>query len=1015
MKKHHLLLLAFALFASFSYAQKTVSGTITSADGEPLIGANVLEVGTSNGTITDLDGNYSLTVSDGSSLEISYTGFSTQIIDASVGNSFNINLSEGSVLDEVVVTALGITREKKALSYATQSVSTEELSKARELNVVNSLSGKVAGISVSRSGSGVGADSRVILRGNRSIFGSSQPLYVVDGVPILGDVTDINPDDIESISVLKGANAAALYGNRAQNGAIIMTTKSGGEGFNVSLSSSFTTETPLLLRNYQEQFGQGNSGQYNAASEQAWGPAITGQSVDHWSPNPEFGTPTYNINGNSPVADFFQTGSNLATNIAISGGTEKARTYFSYTYTDAKGVVPSNELKRHSVNLRITNKLSEKITLDAKANYIREDLDNRLSQGESFDNPVRHALRLPPNIRTQDISGDNFDYIDGVGALRQHYWNPGSNGGANPYWTINRNLRDEGQNRIIGFLSLKYDITEKLSVQVRSALDTRAGEQEYRQFNDNYIIADNGRFTVQKSDALEWNSDVLATYTDYLSDDVSISLSAGANARKERGTTLTSNSQGGAGLIVPNLFGLGNTGDVQSNFNIGQPRDVNSIYGFANIGFKNSIYLDLTARNDWSSTLPRENQSFFYPSVGVSVVLSDLVDLPEAINFAKLRGSWAQVGNDATPFQLQRLAAVGAGGVNGFLTLDGTLRNENLLPEETTGIEIGADLRLFNKFGLDITYYKANTRNQLFSIELPIGSGASQIFTNGGDVQNSGIEAVLTVTPVDKPNFRWDVGFNFTANNSEVLEINDERPSVQLGQDFLRAFRIEQGEPWGNVFSRGYQRDDAGRVLIGEDGLPLISNGLTVNVANFNPDWLGGISNNIQIGDIDVSFLVDIRKGGSVASLTDAIVFGDGLTEETLEGRQGGLVFGENFFPEEETVLADGVSSAATFDAETFWRAVGGRNAPVGEVFARDATNVRLRELVVGYRLPIAENNYIKGASVSLVGRNLFFFLNRAETLDPEVINGTGTAAEGFNSFEPPTSRSLGINLKIDF
>ncbi len=1015
MKKHHLLLLAFALFASFSYAQKTVSGTITSADGEPLIGANVLEVGTSNGTITDLDGNYSLTVSDGSSLEISYTGFSTQIIDASVGNSFNINLSEGSVLDEVVVTALGITREKKALSYATQSVSTEELSKARELNVVNSLSGKVAGISVSRSGSGVGADSRVILRGNRSIFGSSQPLYVVDGVPILGDVTDINPDDIESISVLKGANAAALYGNRAQNGAIIMTTKSGGEGFNVSLSSSFTTETPLLLRNYQEQFGQGNSGQYNAASEQAWGPAITGQSVDHWSPNPEFGTPTYNINGNSPVADFFQTGSNLATNIAISGGTEKARTYFSYTYTDAKGVVPSNELKRHSVNLRITNKLSEKITLDAKANYIREDLDNRLSQGESFDNPVRHALRLPPNIRTQDISGDNFDYIDGVGALRQHYWNPGSNGGANPYWTINRNLRDEGQNRIIGFLSLKYDITEKLSVQVRSALDTRAGEQEYRQFNDNYIIADNGRFTVQKSDALEWNSDVLATYTDYLSDDVSISLSAGANARKERGTTLTSNSQGGAGLIVPNLFGLGNTGDVQSNFNIGQPRDVNSIYGFANIGFKNSIYLDLTARNDWSSTLPRENQSFFYPSVGVSVVLSDLVDLPEAINFAKLRGSWAQVGNDATPFQLQRLAAVGAGGVNGFLTLDGTLRNENLLPEETTGIEIGADVRLFNKFGLDITYYKANTRNQLFSIELPIGSGASQIFTNGGDVQNSGIEAVLTVTPVDKPNFRWDVGFNFTANNSEVLEINDERPSVQLGQDFLRAFRIEQGEPWGNVFSRGYQRDDAGRVLIGEDGLPLISNGLTVNVANFNPDWLGGISNNIQIGDIDVSFLVDIRKGGSVASLTDAIVFGDGLTEETLEGRQGGLVFGENFFPEEETVLADGVSSAATFDAETFWRAVGGRNAPVGEVFARDATNVRLRELVVGYRLPIAENNYIKGASVSLVGRNLFFFLNRAETLDPEVINGTGTAAEGFNSFEPPTSRSLGINLKIDF
>jgi len=1013
MKKLALFIFGLVLSSSIAFSQKTVSGVITAADGETLIGANVIEVGTSNGTITDLDGYYSLTVSDDASVEITYTGFGTQIIDVSNGSLFNINLSEGSVLDEVVVTALGITREKKALSYAAQTVSTEELSKARELNVVNSLSGKVAGISVARSGSGVGADSRVILRGNRSLFGSSQPLYVIDGVPILGDITDINPDDVESISVLKGANAAALYGNRAQNGAIIITTKQGGEGFNVSLSSSYMAETPLLLRSYQEQYAQGNSGQYNGASEQAWGPEITGQSVDHWSPNPEFGTQSYSLSGASPVADFFQTGSNFATNLAVSGGTERSKTFFSYTYTDAKGIVPSNELKRHSVNLRITNKLSDKLTLDAKANYIREDLDNQLSQGESFDNPVRHALRLPPNVRTEDVS--IFDYVDGNGALRQHYWNPGSNGGANPYWTINRNLRDEATNRILGLVSLKYDVTDKINVLVRSALDTRSRSEEYRQYNDNYIIADNGRFSVRKDDLQEWNTDILATYKDYLSDDLSLSVSAGANSRKERGTRINSGSQGGAGLIVPNLFGLGNTGDVQSSYNVGGPRDVNSVYAFANFGFKNAIYLDVTARNDWSSTLPSENWSFFYPSAGVSLVLSDLTNLPDAINFAKIRGSWAKVGNDASPFQLQRLATVGGGGANGFLTLDGTLRNEDLLPEETTGIEVGADLRLFDAFGLDFTYYKSNTRNQLFSIALPIGSGATEIFTNGGDVQNSGIEAVLTFTPVKKSNFKWDVGFNFTKNNSEVLEINDERPSVTVGGDFLRSFRIEQGGPWGSVYSRGFERDDSGRVLIGEDGLPLITNGLTINVANFNPDWLGGISNNIQLGDIDISFLIDIRKGGSVASLTDAIVFGDGLTEETLEGRNGGLVFGENFFPDEETALAEGVSSAATFDAETFWRKVGGRNAPVGEVFSRDATNVRLREMVVGYRLPIAENNYIKGASVSLVGRNIFFLLNNAKTLDPEVINGTDKAAEGFNSFEPPTSRSLGVNIKIDF
>lgn len=1012
MKKK--LSLFFACFLCFGimHAQKTISGNITDAGGEPLIGANVIELGTSNGTITDLDGNYSLSVSDDASVEITYTGYATQVINTSNGTLFNISLAEGSVLDEVVVTALGISREKKALSYAAQSVSTEELSKARELNVINSLSGKVAGISIARAGTGVGADSRVILRGNRSLFGSSKPLFVVDGVPIIGDVTDINPDDVEAISVLKGANAAALYGNRAQNGAIIITTKKGTEGFKVSLNTSFTSETPLILRDYQQEFAQGNSGQYNGASEQAWGPAISGQSVDHWSPDPNFGSSTYNLNGNNPVNDFYQNGANFSTTLAMSGGTDKSQTYFSYTYTDATGVVPTNELARHSANLRVTNQVAEKLSIDAKLNYVREDLNNPLAQGENFANPNRHALRLPPNIRTEDVS--IFDYTTDAGVLRQHYWNPGSNGGANPYWTINRNLIESASDRIIGVVALTYNLTDKVDLQVRSAIDKIATSSETRRFNDNYIIADNGSFAVSKGDALEWNSDVLVTYKDYLTDDLSLSVSAGANSRKERGTTINSSTQNGAGLIVPNLFGLGNTGDVQSNYNIGGPRDVNSVYAFANFGFKNAIYLDVTARNDWSSTLPRENWSFFYPSVGLSVVLSDLTELPDAITFAKLRGSWAQVGNDASPFQLQRLASVGGGGVNGFLTLDGTLRNEELLPEETTGIEIGADLRILDKVGVDFTYYKSNTRNQLFSIALPIGSGASQIFTNGGDVQNSGIEAVLTFSPVKQSNFNWDVGINFTKNESEVLEINDERPSVTVSQDFLREFRIEQGGEWGSVYSRGFERDASGRVLIGENGLPLITNGLNVNVANFNPDWLAGISNNIQFNDINISFLVDFRQGGSVASLTDAIVFGDGLTVETLEGRSGGLTFGENFFPDEETVLADGVASAATFDAETFWRLVGGRNAPVGEVFARDATNIRLRELVIGYGLPI-KSDYIKGATVSLVGRNLFFFLNKAETLDPEVINGTGKAAEGFNSFEPPTSRSFGVNLKVDF
>ena len=1015
MRNFFLFLLLVIGSTTSLLAQQTVSGIVSDVDGVPLIGVNVLEAGTANGTITDVDGSYSLTVADGASLEFSYTGFATQTIETSAySGAINVTLEEGVALDEVVVTALGISREKKALSYSAQNVATEELSQARDLNVINSLSGKVAGISIARSGAGVGAPSRVILRGNRSLFGSSEPLYVVDGVPINGDITDINPDDIESISVLKGANASALYGNRGQNGVIIISTKKGGTGFSVSVNSTYMAESPLILRDYQTQFGQGNGGQYNANSEDAWGAALGG-SGDHWSPDPNFGVSTYPLTANTPVEDFYQTGYNWATSLAISGGTEKTQTYFSYTYTDAAGVVPTNELKRHNAHVRITNKVTDKLTLDAKLNYIREDIDNQLSQGESFDNPNRHAYRLMPNIRTEDI--ETFEYTDATGANRQHYWNPGSNGGANPYWTINRNVRLNTVDRIIGFASLKYDFTSDLSLMLRTAIDRINGATDFRQWNDNYVIADQGRYSVGQSQELEWNSDLLLTYQKYLTDDLFLSVSAGANARQERNTSLNSNT--GDFLIVPNFFALGNTQLVNSNYFVGEPRDVNSVYAFAQIGWKNGLYLDITGRNDWSSTLPSANWSFFYPSVGLSAVISDLVDLPDVISYAKLRGSWAQVGNDAVPFQLQRTANLSAGGNNGFLSLSSTIPNADLKPEETTSIEVGAEIAFVNnRIGLDLTYYKANTRDQLFSIALPIGSGAQNVFTNGGDVQNSGIEAVLNITPIKRSNFSWDLSFNFTRNVSEVLEINDERPSIQVASDFLRAFIIEEGDQWGNVYSRGFVRQDPddpnSPVVVGADGLPLITAGRTVKVANFNPDWLGGIRNEFNYKNLSLSFLIDIRQGGTVSSISEAIIVGGGLTEETLEGRAGGVVFGQDFYTQETAVLEDGTPNNLTTNAEAFWQLVGGRNAPVGEVFTYDASNVRLRELVFGYRIPV-NNSFIKGARVSIVGRNLFFISNAAGNFDPEAIVGTDKEAEGFQSFSPPTARSFGVNIKLDF
>ncbi|MEM1324831.1 MAG: SusC/RagA family TonB-linked outer membrane protein [Bacteroidota bacterium] len=1011
--KQILLLLLCCSLTSWLVAQQTVSGQVTDPGGSALIGVSVVEVGTSNGTVSDLNGNYSITVQDGASLQFSYTGYETTSVEIGNQSTINIALSEGVALDEVVVTALGISREKKNITYAAQNVATEELSQARELNVVNSLAGKVAGLTVSQSGAGVGSASRVILRGNRSIAGSSQPLYIVDGVPILGDISDINPDDIASISVLKGPNAAALYGNRANNGAIVIETKRGTAGdVKVSLSTTLMANQPIILTNYQNQFAQGNNGAYATNSEQTWGPALSGQSADHWSNNPDFPTSSYALNAGNNVEDFFQTGFNSATNIALSGGTSRAQTYFSYTYTDAAGIVPNNELARHNINARITNNFGTRWTLDAKVNYIREDIDNELSQGESFDNPIRHALRLPPNIRTEDA--EIFEFVDAEGNNRQHYWNPGSNGGANPYWTINRNTNQRDLDRVIGLISLKYQIADGLSLMARSTLDKINRQWENRWWNDSYIIADNGRYTATRVEETEFNADLLLNYSKDFSENFYINVIAGANARKERGSFLQGTT--GDNLTVPNFFAIANSQDNRAFGNFGAPRDVNSVYGSASLTFLNAITLDITARNDWSSTLPKENWSFFYPSFGLSAVVSDLVDLPNFWSFAKLRANWAQVGNDTDPFRTLRNASVSAGGNNGFLQISTTIPNENLLPEETVSIDLGADLRFFDsRLGLDIAYYRTNSRDQLFAVALPVGSGASQFFTNGGDIQNEGIEAVLTLSPVRTSDFSWNILFNFTQNESTVLEINDERPSIQIASDFLRAYRIEEGRPFGEVFSRGFERDAQGRILVGDDGLPVVTSGLTTLVANFNPDWLGGFRNEFNYKGLNFSFLIDIRQGGSVASLTNAILYGDGLTEETLAGREGNAIFGQGEFSEwGEAVKEDGSPNDIPISSEAFWRKVGGRNAPVGEVFARDASNVRLRELVLGYRFPFASGP-VSALRVSVVGRNLFFFSNAAGDFDPEVLVGTGKAGEGFQSFGPPTTRSFGLSLGLDF
>jgi len=1023
------LLLACLFYTQGVYGQTAVSGRVVDSTGESLPGVNVVIKGTAAGTQTDLDGNYRISVDEaggGVTLVFSYVGFETQEIQVGTRTTIDVTMGGATELQEIVVTAFGLEKEKRELTYSTQSVKLDGIAEARpNQNLVNGLQGKVAGLSIQTTGSGVTGGSKVILRGNRSINGNSQALYVVDGVPLAGDINNLSPDDIESISVLKGANAAALYGSRANNGVIMVTTKKGSGDLSININHTITFDQAILLQDYQNEYGQGSGGSYSPNSTFSWGSRLDGSSVAHWSPNPKFPRATYAFNAHPDnVKDFFQTGRSLATNLSLSRSNENNSTYFSYTHDDRKGIVPGNELTRHNVNLRLENKFNDKLTFQGKLNFIRSNIDNQLATGENFANPIRHAYRLPRNISANEAAV--YEYTDAVGANRQHFWKPGDNGGANPWWTVNRNLNETTEDRILGLVAGTYEFLDGLTLLGRVALDRTNSFRENKLYNDSYIIADNGRYDAISSDAHEWNTDFLLSYEKSF-DRFSFNINFGGNARRERQNSLTVTSDNG-GFFVPNLFAISNAQNIQSSQTF-FTRRVNSLYAFGQIGYLSGLFLDVSFRNDWSSALPNDNSSFSYPSVGLSAVLSDLVKMPEVFSFAKLRASYAEVGNDTDPFQLSRIVNLSGG----FLQLDTQQPNPDLKSETTKSIELGLDLRfLEDKIGIDLTYYRTNSEDQLFAQDVPQGSGIQQRFLNGGDIQNKGVEVVLSTTPVRTSNFSWDVGLNFARNVSKVVELAEGIEELNYGANFLRSFRLTVGEAWGNIYSRGFQRDDSGNVLMQplttDDGkanplagVPLITSGLDVVIGNFNPDWIGGIRNSIRYNNFNLNFVVDIRSGGEVVSFTDAILAADGLTEATVNGRDGSLVFGQNVFSDLNAVAADGSANSATVSAETLWNNLGGRNAPIGEAFVRSASNVRMREISLGYAVPQSalEPLPFKSLKFSVVGRNLFFFSNAAEIIDPEVITvSTGTSgitADGFESFAPPTTRSYGFNIQLGF
>jgi TonB-linked SusC/RagA family outer membrane protein len=1024
MKRFLPLLIGLLTLGTAMAQTRQVTGKVTGSDNQPVASATVQVKGGSQTAVTGNDGAFSIGVPAGQVvLSVSSTGFvATEVTVAAGQNTVNITLNQDNrQLNEVVVTAMGLSKNKRTLSYATQQVSTGNFSKARELNVANSLSGRVAGLDVARSSSGVGGSSRVVLRGDRSITGNNQALIVIDGVPMDnsnfspgnanggrdgGDgISSINPDDIESINVLRGASATALYGSRAANGALIISTKKGSKkGLGVSVNSSYITEKAIVLQKFQDVYGQGSGGVYNRASEFSWGPKMDGSQVAMWGPNPANAGKTYAFRPQpGSYEDFYSTGNQISNSVAVSGGGDRMQTYLSYTNVNAKGIVDNNTMRRNTLNLRISGELNSKLSYDAKVTYLDENIKNRQQTGEAFANLQRHILRLPRNISLADAQ--NFEFINpATGQLRQNFWNPGSNGGQNPYWIKNRVLASDKRSRVTAFTSVTYKPLEWLSFMGRSGIDQYNDEFEGKWYNNTYTIADNGDYQTLFRKVQETNLDFFAFLKKSVGD-LNFDVTLGAS-RQQLGTLAQSTSTGG--LNRDNLFIPSNARSPQIGRSLAET-EKQGVFATADVSYKDFLTVSASARNDWSSTLPKESRSYFFPSVGFSAILSNMVDLPEVVSFAKLRGSYAQTGNDARPYLLTQTYTFAAGGPSGFISRDGVKPFPDLKPELTTSLELGTEVRLLNnRIGIDLGWYTSDSKNQLFSVAIPPASGWSSQFINAGLVRNSGVELTLNAGIIRSGKLRWDVDLNYARNKNLLVELTPDLKRLVLAGDFINDVVVEEGKPLGQLYSRGYERNANKQVLVDATGLPRITGGKTVFMGNSRPDWMGGISNRLTYGDFTLSFLISARMGGVVSSFTNAVIYADGVTEATLKGRDSYMVDG---------VRDDGSKNTTATKAEQYWLRVGGRNTPAGEVFTYDASNIRLRELVFSYSLP---NNLIKAipfqsGSISLVGRNLFFLMNRAEGFDPELTAGAQNTTVGLESFSLPTTRSLGINLNLSF
>ena len=993
----------------------TVRGRVVDVSGEPLIGATIREKGGTRGTVTDIEGNFILSVPDSAVLQVSFVGYES--IEVSVGGrkTLEIQLRENTVmLDNVIITALGLEKKEASLAYSIQKVKGEELTRMKEVNMITALAGKAAGVQINKNSSGIGGSAKVSLRGIRSASGDNQPLYVIDGVPMLnigteqaysaiggtanagnrdgGDgISNLNPEDVESISILKGAPAAALYGSQAANGVILITTKkcnTAGQR-NIHFSTGLTFDKAFSLPKMQNCYG-------------------VSDVVDSW------GEKTYLPTSNE-LNDFFRTGLTSITSVSVNYGNEKIQTYFSYANTTGRGIVDKNQLTKHNINLRETAVMfNQRLKLDGNVNVMRQIVKNKPVSGGFYMNPLVGLYRFP---RGEDLSyyKDNYEIYDPERKLGIQNWHTFTEDfEQNPYWIQNRIQSKETRMRSIISLSANLRINSWLTVQARGSVDYISDKmrQKFYASTAPALCGANGRYIEMDYQETLIYGDVMAMgkrkWEDFALD---VAIGGSINDKNVNSTRYDSKN---ASLKYANVFNLANivmNGSASIDQKIDSRRQLQSVFGTAQVGYQDKVFLDLTARNDWASTLAytsHEKSGFFYPSAGLSFLIDKWIQLPEWISFAKLRGTYSKVGNDIPQFITNSVSHITAGGE---LQANDAAPFKEMEPEMTHSVEVGTEWRFFqSRLGFNLTYYRTNTHNQFFKLPALAGDMYAYRYVNAGDIQNRGWELTVDATPVLTPDFTWKTSLNFSSNRNKIKELHEELKELVYGPSSFSssyAMKLVKGGSIGDIYGKAFVRDAEGNIVYQTEGdhkgLPAVEGeGNTIKVGNANPRFIMGWNHTFSYKGFSLYFLLDWRYGGKILSQTQAEMDLYGVSQVTALARDRGYV----------TLEGQQIDNVKGF----YKNIVGGR-AGVTEYYMYDATNLRLREVSLNYTFPkkwMQKTKVLKDLQLAFVARNLCFLYKKAP-FDPDLVLSTGNDNQGIEVFGMPTTRSLGFTVKCEF